>query len=168
MKFIKKIFFIFLIIISTSYPICYSDDIDYLDFSEYNTLETSSSTFEVPSLNSKSAIILEKSTGAILFGKNENEKRKMASTTKIMTAIVVLENAQDFSQTIVVSKNAAGIGGSRLGLVANAKISLNDLLYGLLLCSGNDAAIALSEFIGRKFRKFCCFNESKSFKFRTN
>ena len=86
-------------------------------------------------------------TYIILYGKNENEKRKMASTTKIMTAIVVIENA-NLESIVTISQKAAGTGGSRLGLHTNDKVSVKDLLYGLLLCSGNDAAVALAEFVG--------------------
>jgi D-alanyl-D-alanine carboxypeptidase (penicillin-binding protein 5/6) len=68
----------------------------------------------------------------------------MDSTTKIMTATIVLENC-DLNSTVEVSKNAAGTSGSRLGLSAGDKITVKDLLYGLMLCSGNDAAVALAE-----------------------
>lgn len=118
--------------------------------------------YSTPSLNSRSAIIIEKSTGTILFGKNENEKRKMASTTKIMTAIVVLENVNDLSEIATVSKNAASIGGSRLGLSVNATITVNDLLYGLLLCSGNDAAICLAEYVGGSVELFADLMNKKA------
>ncbi len=73
--------------------------------------------------------------GTILYGKKENEKCKMASTTKIMTAIIVLEKEQDLSKKTKVSSKAAGTGGSRLGLHKNDEITVNDLLYGLMLCS---------------------------------
>ncbi len=71
----------------------------------------------------------------------------MASTTKIMTAIIVLENS-NLTDIVEVSKKAAGIGGSRLGLKSGDKITVGDLLYGLMLCSGNDAAVALAEHVG--------------------
>ena len=59
----------------------------------------------------------------------------MASTTKIMTAIIVIENVKDLDKTVKISTKAAKIGGSRLGLSTNDEISVKDLLYGLLLCS---------------------------------
>ena len=71
----------------------------------------------------------------------------MASTTKIMTCIVVLENA-NLNDEVSVSSKAAGTGGSRLGLKKDNKITINDLLYGLMLRSGNDAAVALAEHVG--------------------
>ncbi len=72
---------------------------------------------------------------------------KMASTTKIMTATIVIEKC-DLSEIVTVSSKAAGTGGSRIGLHTNDKISVNDLLYGLLLFSGNDAATCLAEHVG--------------------
>jgi len=73
--------------------------------------------------------------GNILYGKKENEKCKMASTTKIMTAIIVLENEKNIDKKVRVSQKAAGTGGSRLGLKKDDEISVKDLLYGLLMCS---------------------------------
>ena len=68
----------------------------------------------------------------------------MASTTKIMTAIIVIENAK-LDTLVEVSKKAASTGGSRLGLKTGDKITIHDLLYGLMLCSGNDAAVCLAQ-----------------------
>ena len=121
-----------------------------------NCVHANTSTLHLSplTLNSSAAIILEKSTGTILFGKNEHEIKKMASTTKIMTAIVVLENVEDLSEIVIVSKKAASIGGSRLGLSSNCQITVKDLLYGLLLCSGNDSAIALAEFTSESIENF--------------
>ena len=73
----------------------------------------------------------------------------MASTTKIMTCIVVIENA-DLNAEVKVSAKAAGTGGSRLGLKKDDKITIKDLLYGLMLRSGNDAAVALAEYVGKR------------------
>lgn len=85
--------------------------------------------------------------GRILYGKEENKRCKMASTTKIMTSVIVVENVNDLSEKVKISEKAAGIGGSRLGLHTNDEVTVKDLLYGLLLCSGNDAAIALAEHV---------------------
>lgn len=73
--------------------------------------------------------------GIVLYGKDESERCKMASTTKIMTSIIVAEKVNDLNEKAKVSLKAAGVGGSRLGLHANDEISVKDLLYGLLLCS---------------------------------
>ena len=64
----------------------------------------------------------------------------MASTTKIMTATIIIENC-NLDETIEISKKAAGTGGSRLGLKTGDKITIRDLLYGLMMRSGNDAAV---------------------------
>ena len=80
----------------------------------------------------------------VIHEKNMDEICPMASTTKIMTAIVVIENS-NLNDIVTVSKKAAKTSGSRLGLKPGDKIKLLDLLYGLLLPSGNDAAYALAE-----------------------
>lgn len=73
--------------------------------------------------------------GEVLYGKKENTRCKMASTTKIMTSVVVIENINNLKEKIKISKKAAGTGGSRLGLKENDEITVEDLLYGLMLCS---------------------------------
>ena len=111
---------------------------------------------DIPTINSKSAIVLDRNSGRVLIGKDENEKRKMASTTKIMTCIVVLENStlESLNTIVTVSSKSAGTGGSRLGLHTNDKVSVINLLYGLMLCSGNDAAVALAEHVGGSIQGF--------------
>lgn len=100
--------------------------------------------YATPSISAKSAIAIEASTGRILYEKNPNEKVPMASTTKIMTAIVALEqNLMD--DTVIVSNNAAWTGGSSVNLKTGDEIELNELMYGLMLNSGNDAAVAIAE-----------------------
>lgn len=126
----------------------FADDEDFEtinDISPY--LNASANIMTEPTINSRAAIVYDRNSGQILFGKNENEKRKMASTTKIMTAIIVIENSH-LDDIVTISSKAAGTGGSRLGLHTNDKISVKNLLYGLLLCSGNDAAVALAEHVG--------------------
>lgn len=98
-------------------------------------------------LDSRIALIYDRASGRILYEKNGNKQTPMASTTKIMTAIVVLENA-NLKDIVTIDSKAAGIGGSRLGLSKNDKITVNDLLFGLLLRSGNDASIALANYVG--------------------
>lgn len=105
-------------------------------------------------INARSYVVLDRKSKKILIGKNEYNKVKMASTTKIMTATVILENC-NLNDIVTVSKKAGGTGGSRLGLKANDKISVHDLLYGLLLCSGNDAAVALAEHVSGSILDFC-------------
>ena len=98
------------------------------------SVSTSANTNKEPTLNSKSAIIYDRTSKKMMWGKNENDKRAMASTTKIMTAIVVLENSK-LTDVVNISKKAANTGGSRLKISENDKITVNDLLYGLMLRS---------------------------------
>jgi D-alanyl-D-alanine carboxypeptidase (penicillin-binding protein 5/6) len=135
---------IVVMIFSFIFPyIVYCDDIDYIvdDTNIYEKIsETSSNVNAIPDINSRAAVVIDRSSNTILYGKNEKEKRKMASTTKIMTALVVIENA-NLDDVVTISKKAAGTGGSRLGLKTNDQITVNNLLYGLMLCSGNDDAV---------------------------
>lgn len=129
------ILFIFIIQLSTI-SIC--DDIENDNIDVNAEIETSTNlvtnNIKLPEINSRSYVVLDRNTNTILCGKNEKEKRKMASTTKIMTATVIIENC-NLDETIEVSKKAAGTGGSRLGLKTGDKLTIKDLLYGLMLCS---------------------------------
>lgn len=155
-----KIFLLTLMLIYSLTPCILADDNNEIldDNSTINsqiveTLETSSPETNLPDINSRAAVVIDRATSTILYGKKETEHRKMASTTKIMTCLLVIENC-DLSETIEVSKKSAGTGGSRLGLKTGDKITINDLLYGLMLCSGNDTAVALAEHIGGSIEGF--------------
>ena len=104
-------------------------------------------------LNVRNAVVVDRKSNRVILGKQENKRVAMASTTKIMTAIVTVENA-NLNDEVLVSGKAAGIGGSRLGLKKGDKISVKDLLYGLMLCSGNDAAIAIAEHVAGSEKDF--------------
>ena len=88
-----------------------------------------------PSILSRSAIAFDRNSKTILYGINYDKEVPMASTTKIMTAIVFVENNKNLNEEVEVCKQAANIGGSRLGLKTGDKITKEDLLYGLMLCS---------------------------------
>ena len=126
-------------------------DENNIDFPEI--VMASSNSSQEPNINSRAAIVYDRNSGEIIYGKKETEKRKMASTTKIMTAMIVIENA-NLADTVIASQKAAGTGGSRVGLKAGDKVSVNDLLYGLMLCSGNDAAVCLAEYVGGSVEGF--------------
>ena len=149
---VKKIGIILLVIVCISGTV-YSDEIDTDKLIWEDDVLQTSNTSEEPKLNSRSAVIYDRKSKKVIWGKKENERRPMASTTKIMTAIVVLENA-NLDDTVTVSKKAAGTGGSRLGLKTGDKITINNLLYGLLLVSGNDAAVALAEHVSGSVESF--------------
>lgn len=142
----------------------YADDEDEEEIrqEEVNEIVESAATpINEPQINARAAIIYDRSTKQIIWGKNEMEKRAMASTTKIMTAIVVLENA-NLDDVVTISKKAAGTGGSRLKIRAEDKITVRDLLYGLMLRSGNDAAVALAEHVGESVEGFAGLMNKKA------
>lgn len=127
---------IFIIVFSVNTKV-WADDIDEEDeVNEINeeVLNASTTANTVPKINSRAVLILDTKSGKVIYEKNGYSKRAMASTTKIMTAIVVLENAK-LTDVVEISKKAGGTGGSRLGLKAGDKVSVNDLLYGLMLRS---------------------------------
>ena len=128
-----------------------NEDIDIKKIQK-EVIETGAKTEKID-LDSRIALIYDRASGKILYEKNGNKQTPMASTTKIMTAIVVLENA-NLKDVVTIDSKAAGIGGSRLGLKKNDKITVNDLLYGLMLRSGNDAAVALANYVGGSVEGF--------------
>lgn len=157
--FIKSthIFIIFFVII-TSFNCSFADDYEDNATIDVNaeiseTITQTTDTLEPSSINSRSCIVYDRNSHMILYGKNETKQVKMASTTKIMTSLIIIENC-NLSETIEISQKAAGTGGSRLGLKTGDKITIKDLLYGLMLCSGNDAAVALAEYAGGDIQGF--------------
>jgi D-alanyl-D-alanine carboxypeptidase (penicillin-binding protein 5/6) len=94
-----------------------------------------------------SAILEDLRTGQVLYAKSADVSRPMASLTKVMTALVVLSKAKP-SDEVVVPASAAAQSGSVLGLQVGERITVRELLYGLLLQSSNDAAVALAEHVG--------------------
>lgn len=105
-----------------------------------------------PLLNAHAAILIEEATGKIMYSKNSGVIMAPASTTKIMTAILCIEKGH-LDQPVCISATAAAKEGSTMNLKKNEHISLRDLLYGLLLSSGNDAATAIAEAIaGSEYR----------------
>ena len=98
---------------------------------------------EAPTLSAEAAILVEPVTGQVLFEKNADRPMKAASTVKILTALVALEHL-DPAQEVTVDPAWTGIEGSSMYLRAGETVTVKDLLYGLLLVSGNDAATALA------------------------
>lgn len=99
--------------------------------------------------NAKSAIIVEASTGAILYEKNSNEKLSPASMTKMMGMLLVVENVEKgnlkWDEMVTVSENASSMGGSQILLETGEKMTVSDLFKGVAVASGNDAIVALGE-----------------------
>ena len=94
----------------------------------------------------KGAVLIDADSGRILFGQNENEMLPMASTTKVMTALLALENSK-LDEMVTAGKNASGVPGTSLYLSEGETLSMEHMLYGLMLRSGNDAAVAIAEHI---------------------
>lgn len=124
--------------ITSSFAFEVEEETDYVWLQE-EILKASANVSQEPNLDSRYVVAYDRNSKEILFGKNENQKVPMASTTKIMTAIVLIESLNDgtllLNTQVEVCKQAGAIGGSRLGLKKGEKITINDLLYGLMLCS---------------------------------
>lgn len=158
----KKIIILITIFMLFFSPFVLADDEEEEEYEQNEIqeliVESVASPTEEPTINARAASIYDRTTKQIIWGKNENDKRAMASTTKIMTAIVVLENS-NLSDVVTVSKKAAGTGGSRLKINTGDKITVNDLLYGLMLRSRKRCSRGISRICWRKYRRFCKLNE---------
>ena len=108
---------------------------------------------ETPS-SAKSMAVIEGNSRRLLYSKNCDEKLAMASTTKIATALTVLNNCEDINKEVAVSDLAVGIEGTSMYLRKGETLSIKDLLYGMMLPSGNDASMALAIAIGGTKDKF--------------
>jgi D-alanyl-D-alanine carboxypeptidase len=104
--------------------------------------------------SASSAILMEAESGRILYGENIRERRLIASTTKLMTALVALESGHQLDEVVTVDAAWVGVEGSSLYLQAGEEITLEALLYGLLLRSGNDAALAIAGYCGESVEGF--------------
>lgn len=134
MKKTITILIIFLAIVSFPITIL-ADDVDEETTNIIEeVLSASTNVDNIPKLNARACLVFDRDSKRVLFERDGYSRRKMASTTKIMTSIIVLERA-NLTDTVEVSKKAGGTGGSRLGLKAGDKITVNDLLYGLMLRS---------------------------------
>ena len=111
-------------------------------------LPTTADAVELP-LTSHAALLMEKTTGQILFAQNEHEALEPASVTKIMTLLLTMDaidsGALSYDDVVTVSANAAGMGGSQVFLAEGEKITVEELLKSVCVSSGNDAAVALAE-----------------------
>lgn len=128
---------------------------------ENKTVETTAN-IKKPSINSRRYVIFDRDSKTVVYGKDENKQTAMASTTKIMTSLVVLENCKDLNEVITIDTKSAGTGGSVLGLKKDDKITVRDLLYGLMLRSGNDTAVALALHLGGSIEGFAELMNNKA------
>ncbi len=118
-------------------------------------------TIDAISVSAECACVIDAATGRVIYDKNMEKRHTMASTTKIMTALVALENSKP-DQIVTVSGNAAGTEGTSLYLKAGQKATMEDLLYGLMLQSGNDAAIAIAEGVSGSVSEFAALMNKKA------
>lgn len=107
----------------------------------------------IPELSAESALAIDLTSGKILYEKNPETKRPIASLTKLMTALIIAE--EELPGSIVkISENAASMDGSVVWLNAGEEITVKDLLYGMMIASGNDAAMALAEYNAGSMENF--------------
>lgn len=147
----KKLLILFLIFFSLSLTV-HAEDTTQSE--SVNSKSTNISLAE----NAKSAIMLEASTGKIIFEKNANEKLPMASMTKMMTLLIIMENIENgnikWSDSVITSEHAASMGGSQIFLEVGEEMTVEELVKGICIASGNDAAVAMSEKIGGTEEEF--------------
>ncbi|HEO8422326.1 D-alanyl-D-alanine carboxypeptidase family protein [Niallia sp. FSL W8-0635] len=112
-------------------------------------------------VSAQSAILMEQDSGRVIFEKDAHTQRRIASITKIMTAILAIESGK-LDETVTVSNNAIRAEGSSIYLQEGEKIKLEDLVYGLMLRSGNDAAVAIAETVGGSLDGFVYLMNQKA------
>ncbi|SMC58161.1 D-alanyl-D-alanine carboxypeptidase family protein [Sporomusa malonica] len=115
----------------------------------------------LPDVTAKAAIVMEASTGKVLYEKNAEERRYPASTTKIMTLITALEYGK-LDDVVTTSANAASTDGSSLWLTQGEQLKMLDMLYGIMLVSGNDATVAVAEHMSGSVEKFATLMTNKA------
>ena len=107
----------------------------------------------MPTVSARHAVIVERASGRIIGGYREHERASMASTTKIMTALLLCENC-NLDDTAVVTKEMVSVEGSSMGLMPGDTVHYRDLLYGMMLASGNDAANSTAMLIAGSLEAF--------------
>jgi serine-type D-Ala-D-Ala carboxypeptidase (penicillin-binding protein 5/6) len=113
------------------------------------------------SVSASSAVLMDQESGRVLYGKDAHEKKRIASITKIMTAILAIESGK-LEKMVQVSAKATRAEGSSVYLKPNEKIKLEDLVYGLMLRSGNDTAEAIAEYVGGSLDGFVFLMNQKA------
>ncbi len=134
-------------------------DLVFSNFNISNFIEVKSTApvkdpvFISPIIEAESSIVMDLNSNKILFEKNTHERLKIASITKLMTASIIIEENK-LNEVVAVSHNAANVEGSQMFLRADEQIALENLLYGAIIHSANDAAIALAEHNSGTVEKF--------------
>lgn len=125
------------------------------------TIYASSSVAETLGVSARAATLYEPETGSFLFSKNADERLPMASTTKIMTAVVALENSE-LSEVVEIDERAVGVEGSSAYLKAGDSLTMEELLYAVMLSSANDAAAAIAYHISGSIEDFALLMNEKA------
>lgn len=141
----KKILIILLLLIN----MCFFKNLVYASVTERVDKELDTTTSLDLAKNATSAIMIESSTGEVIFKKNENEKRPPASMTKMMSMLLIMEALEKgnitLEEEVTTSAYASSMGGSQIFLKVGEKMSINDMLKGIAIGSANDATVALAE-----------------------
>ncbi|MCM0648940.1 D-alanyl-D-alanine carboxypeptidase [Clostridium swellfunianum] len=114
-----------------------------------------------PTVSADSAVLMDAETGTVLYSKNMNNAYPPASTTKVMTTLLTLEKTK-MDDVVTVGKKVPYVEGSKIGIAEGEEIKVKDLLYGLILMSGNDCAEALAEHIGGSLEGFAAMMNQKA------
>ena len=115
----------------------------------------------VPEVSARTAVVIDVNSGRVLYEKQKDEKAYPASTTKIMTALLAIEQG-DLNETVKIAPEAVGVEGSSIYLAPGEELPLRDLVYGLMLRSGNDAAVAIAGKIGGDSQAFVDMMNSRA------
>ena len=151
----KKIYLIFIFLFIIFSPIVRAEENNKTKNNDINLAE-----------NAKSAIMIEATTGKIMFEKNSHEKLPMASMTKMMTLLLIMENIENgnlkWEEKITTSEYASSMGGSQIFLEPGEEMTVEDLVKGICIASGNDASVAMAERIGGTEEKFVSMMNNKA------
>lgn len=140
MKKIKLLSILFVLLFVLT-PMILADGVFYTA-DEKDRVEAAMNAF--PTMSAESYAVMDARTGEILYSENERVSLPIASTTKMMTALVVVENVSNLDNVVTVDAESCGIEGSSVNLYKGERISVRDLLYALMLESANDAAVCLA------------------------
>lgn len=135
------------------------DDAETISIIE--SLQASSTVSNEPDVHSAHIVAIDRNTNRILYEKSAFDKTPMASTTKILTSIIAIETCK-LNDIVHISNKAAHTSGSTLGINTDDDMRMEDLLYGLMLRSGNDCAVAIAEHIGKSLEGFSYIMNNKA------
>ena len=123
--------------------------------------QTALAVDSAPDIGAEAAILIDMDTGDVLYEKNSDFREYPASTTKMMTAILAIENL-DLTQDLIIDNEVAATGGNRLGLVDGEIVNAKDVLYAMMVMSANDGAVALAKAIAGSVADFCDMMNAKA------